>query len=88
MELEIKEDFEALIGHLAHPVGPVGREHLQADFNPREGALQLAEEGAGDFPSGNIESEDELGRHRRIEDSRDSARKLQRVLGSLPAHNH
>ena len=63
VQLEVEEDVEAHAGDLAHVIGAVGGEHLQADFHPAELAAQLAEYGRGFFARGNIEGQNQITGH-------------------------
>lgn len=64
VELEVEKDVKAEVGDFADAVGAAGGEHLEADFNPADGALKLAQ-GGGDGAWGlGVEYEDEFGGHR------------------------
>lgn len=63
VEFEVEEDVVAVIGDLAEVVGAVGGEHLQADLDPTEGALELAQEGGGGGAVGEVEGENEFAGH-------------------------
>jgi len=64
VELEVEEDIETEVGDFAHAVGTAGGEHFEADLDPADGALELAE-GGGDGARGlGVEDENEIGGHR------------------------
>lgn len=64
VELEVEENIEAEIGDFADAVGAAGGEHLEADFDPANRALELAQ-GRGDGAWRlSVEDEDEFGGHR------------------------
>lgn len=64
VELEVEEDIETEVGDFAHAIGTAGGEHFEADLDPADGALELAE-GGGDGARGlGVEDENKVGGHR------------------------
>jgi len=63
VELEVEEDVEAEVGDFADGVGSAGGEHLEADFDPSDGALELAECGRDVAGRLGVEDEDEVASH-------------------------
>lgn len=63
VELEVEKDIETQIGDLTDGVRAASGEHLQSDFDPADGALELAES-RRDVPGRlGVENEDQVARH-------------------------
>ena len=63
VEFEVEKDVEAEVGDFTDAVGAGGGEHLEADFRPADGALELAERGGDVARGGRVEGENEVARH-------------------------
>ena len=64
VELEVEKYVEAELGNFADAVGAAGGEHLETNFNPADGALELAQGGGDAARRLGVEDEDEFGGHR------------------------
>ena len=64
VELQVEKDVEAEVSNFADAVRAAGGEHFEADFNPADSTLKLAQ-GRGDGARGlGVQDEDEFGGHR------------------------
>lgn len=64
VELEVEEHIEAEIGDFAHAIGAAGSEHFEADFDPADGALELAQGGRDGAGRLGVKDENEVAGHR------------------------
>lgn len=63
VELEVEEDVEAQVGDFADGVGAAGSIHFEANLDPADGALELAEGGSDVARGLGVEDEDQITGH-------------------------
>lgn len=81
VELEVEKDIEAQVGDFAHGVGTTGGVHFEADLDPTNGALELAESRNDVAGRLSVENKNQITRHFRPTKAEEAARMKAKLPG-------